>query len=274
MAFRIGRKGAIGASLKRILVDDLEAAIAELANEKEPLASRVHSVRRRLKRDRSLARLFEPSARETARELRRTLRDAGRALAGLREGAALTATARELSSELPTGTDDVVLAAASPTGAITSNGGSSIAAAAVLAAAAERLAEQLPAENGRRLLKSALDRARRKVRKGYDRAVTSRTAEDLHEWRKQIKEYGHLMAVAARRLKGDAKVLPLAKEAEELLGDDHDLSILRERVVRMSETGPKRFAGSVAIGRRRLKLQQKAFALGRKVIKARRPRLR
>lgn len=274
MAFRIGRRGAVGASLKRVLVGDLDAAIAELANENEPLAGRVHRVRRRLKRDRSLARLFEPLAKETARELRKTLRDAGRALAGLRERAALAATARELTSELPAGADDVVLAAASPADAAAPDKASAVATAAALVAAAGRLAEELPAEKGRRLLKSALDRARRKVRKGYGKAVASRTAEDLHEWRKQLKEYGHLMAVAARRLKGEPRVLGLASEAEELLGDDHDLAILRERVVRMSASGPRRFAGSVAIGRRRLNLQKKAFTLGRRVIKARPPRLR
>ncbi len=274
MAFRIGRRGAIGASLKRILIDDLDAAIADLANENEPLAGRVHRVRRRLKRDRSLARIFEPSAKEIARELRRTLRDAGRALARLREGAALAATARDLTTGLPAGTDDVMLAAATPTRAHTPGMPSAVAAATVLVAAAVRLAEQLPVEGGRRLLKSALGRARGKVRKGHDQALARRTTDDLHEWRKQLKEYGHLMAVAARRLKGDAKLLRLAKDAEALLGDDHDLAILRERVVRMSASGPRRFAGSVAIGRRRLKLQQQAFALGRRVVDARPPRLR
>jgi hypothetical protein len=140
--------------------------------------------------------------------------------------------------------------------------------------AATRLAEQLPTGKGRRLLEAALARARRKVGKGYRRAVASRTAADLHEWRKRLKEYGHLLAVAGKRLKGERGPLRLAKETEELLGDDHDLAILRERVVRMSASGPKRFAGSVAIGKRRLRLQGKAFVVGRRLIRSAAPKLR
>jgi CHAD domain-containing protein len=93
------------------------------------------------------------------------------------------------------------------------------------------------------------------------------TDEHLHEWRKRVKDLWYELRLIAEiggpSLRGQAKD---AHALADLLGDDHDLAVLRERLL-----GP---AGGVAadvdavlglLDHRREQLQAQAMALGERV---------
>jgi CHAD domain-containing protein len=96
-------------------------------------------------------------------------------------------------------------------------------------------------------------RARRALRN----ARKERATEDLHEWRKQTKYLWHQLQLLAPMAPGP--VGELADEFHHLadyLGDEHDLAVLRTRVIGQPTD---------LIDRRREELQDKAFALGERL---------
>ena len=97
------------------------------------------------------------------------------------------------------------------------------------------------------------------------------TVEYLHEWRKQAKYLRYQLDLL--RPLAPKPLTPLAKRIDhlgDLLGDDHDLAVLRREVA----GDPARFGGPQAlepllarIDRRRQRLEHDAIVLGRKVFR-------
>lgn len=271
MDFALHRKEKVGKGLVRLLDRDLAASERALTGGGVGLDARVHKVRRRLKRDRSLLRVFEQVVPAEARAIRHQLRDAGRALAKLRERQALTAAASSLRRDLdPTGRA-ALRAALAPVREVAD--GQPLAEASALIAAAHRAIGRLPSKGGRKLLDRALRRAHRRVGDGYRKAVRTRSTADLHEWRKELKDLVHLIRLGGSRVAHGARTEARAGMAERTLGDDHDLALLAERVVQFARSHSGRLSGTAKIRVRRARLQNQAFRLGRKMEKKRPPRL-
>jgi CHAD domain-containing protein len=102
-------------------------------------------------------------------------------------------------------------------------------------------------------------------------AIEASTVEHLHEWRKQTKYLRHQLEVL--RALRPTVLGPLANRLGrlgELLGDDHDLAMLRREVA----GDPERFGGQEAIepllsriDQRRQRLERHAMRLGEVVFK-------
>jgi CHAD domain-containing protein len=97
------------------------------------------------------------------------------------------------------------------------------------------------------------------------------SAENLHEWRKRVKDLWHatqiVRAAQPKRLK---RVSRRAHKLADLLGDGHDLSMLRDYV----ETHPQCFENETSkralvavIDRRSNRLRDKALKRGRRLYK-------
>ncbi len=273
LAFRLVKKHGVGASMRAALAEDLDEAHAMLAAEDLPLERRVHQVRRKLKRDRSLVRTFEPVVPELASQIRVDLRDAGRHLAALREAHALAAAAADLARDLDAA-GGAVLTQAVAQPKPDQREAEAIAQALERIAAARALVGYLPIVRGRKLFNQALADAHRRSRGLQRKAARSGKTADLHEWRKALKDIVHLTSFGNGQVRDARKLRKRAHEAEELLGKDHDLAILRGRLVKGGKTAAARFVSNVEIGGRRAKLQKQAFALGRRIGNAKAPRLR
>jgi CHAD domain-containing protein len=122
-------------------------------------------------------------------------------------------------------------------------------------------------------LRPGLERIYRRGRRSMRAAAEEPTTERLHEWRKRSKDLWHAVQIlrpaAPKRMKSLAK---RAHRLSDLLGDDHDLAVLREQVERADgsfEREASRTALLAVIDRRRLSLQRDAFKLGAKIYKAR-----
>jgi CHAD domain-containing protein len=125
------------------------------------------------------------------------------------------------------------------------------------------------------VLSHGLKRIYRRGRQRMRAAKAEPTAEALHEWRKRVKELWYasqiVAAAAPERMDEFSK---RAHRLSELLGEDHDLAVLRAYVKSHSgcfaDESPRRALEAV-IDRRRECLQREAFELGPKVYR-RRPR--
>jgi CHAD domain-containing protein len=111
-----------------------------------------------------------------------------------------------------------------------------------------------------------LEEVYRRAGAAMEDAVAHPTVEMLHEWRKQAKYLRYHLEML--RPLWPERLEELADEADrmgKLLGDDHDLAVLR----RMLTDDPVRFGGDgdvemllALIDRRRVELEQEAFSLG------------
>ena len=115
---------------------------------------------------------------------------------------------------------------------------------------------------GRKLAAKELRRTYARGRTAFERAERKPTDERLHEWRKRAKDLRHQQQLLRPAwpdvLSAQAKG---AKRLGDLLGDDHDLALLDERL-----RDDVRFADvRELLLQRRAELQAEAFALGRRI---------
>ena len=240
MSYRIDDWTAIDAEVRRIAREQVDRALAALADDSLDEASRVHAARRRCKKVRSLLRLVRPRLKEKRyRRLDRHFRDAARRVSDTRDAAVHVETY------------DRVCAHAA--GRIDRRGTASIRAAltrrrnAALAARGhdERLARlAADLERGRALIETIEFRGKggtsgfAPLREGFvavhERARASGeiareagTVEACHEWRKRVKHHRHHLRLLGALWPGP--IAALHEEAARLgerLGHAHDLAAL------------------------------------------------
>lgn len=270
VSHRIDRREDVGAALLRLARGDLVAARKDL-NSGGPQEERIHRVRQRLKRVRTLLTLLEPGLGEHAQAARQTLTSIARMLARARDADVAAASARGLAASTPQaeelGLDRVVEALdreaahahreKTPIGEVGRRLG--LLAVEVSAFDAETF-------DGSRLLENALKRAYRQGRESMRRARSSLATPDLHRWRKKVKDLWHLLRLARKRLGSQGpKAAPLLERLGDLLGLDHDHALLAEKLA-LSPTGDVALMSQLSLiaGRRR-ELEAEAFELGERI---------
>ena len=196
----------------------------------------VHTARKLLKRLRALATLVG-----APKEDRRALRDAGRLLAGARDAEVLAALLEVLASSIDASNDDLDAARRDLAADVERTRGSLDTAGAegLLVEVAQRLPWPTDPTGFRAGYRAA--------RKGMpDQPV----AEAMHEWRKAVKRHWH----HCEELGLDERAERL-HELSDLLGDDHDLHVLGERL-------PHLLGLPTVIAARQSALREQALALG------------
>ena len=270
MPHRIEKDEEIGAALLRLAGDDLAAARRDL-NGAGAREQRVHRVRQRLKRVRTLLRVIEPGLGERAAAARESLNAVARMLAGARDADVAAASARGLAAATPRaaelGLDRVVEALdreaalahheKTPIGEVGRRLGRLIADVAALGTE--------PFDGGK-LLEDALERVYRQGRKSMERAHSSLATPDLHRWRKKVKDLWHLLRLARKRLSQKGrKAAPMLERLGDLLGLDHDHAMLAEKLA-LSPTGDPALMSQLSlIADKRRELEAEAFELGERI---------
>lgn len=255
-------------------------AHAELSESpKRKLAGAVHDTRKSFKRLRATVRLARGAVGEEiyARE-NAAFRDSARRLSGVRDASVLIETLDELEKasgqDAPRGSTAMLRERLEDERkqALEALRGDDPVVAAVLAdieQARARTAQWTFECQGFEALAPGLRRIYRRGRKAMRRAQADPTEENLHEWRKRVKDLWHAEQItrpaAPKRMKKLAKG---THTLADLLGDDHDLAELR----RYAQRHPDSFddhdalAGHLAvIDRRRHELQRRALASGQKL---------
>jgi CHAD domain-containing protein len=265
-------------SVRRIARAQIAKALDALDGESLTDES-VHAARKDLKKARASLRLLRSALGEAvyARE-NMALRDCNRPLSRMRDGKVLIDTLDLLVERFET-TAQVV-----PTDALRR-----VLRRELTAIRRSTLTGTTALKTHREMLRKALARAARwpvgnrgwsvvgagfqriycSGRKALANAEADRTPTNLHEWRKQVKYLWHQLQTLQPLWPGPiGEFADQAHKLSDYLGDDHDLSVLREKVLESKDAFPNVGARGTLlslIDRLRTELRDKAIVLGRRL---------
>jgi CHAD domain-containing protein len=281
MAYRLSFADDVAGSVRRCAREQLAGAAERLERADEDPVKAVHEARKHLKKTRALLRLVRPAlGRRAYRRENDALRDVGLALSGTRDADVRVATAQQLAEHaagrLPADVLHALREALAAEAAEGRAGGDADAARFAPVIEALRAAElrveawPLPGADWDAVL-AGVTRAYARGREAFATARATPEPELLHAWRKRAKDLWY-----HERLLAPAWPGVLAAQAEEahalseLLGDDHDLAVLAERLA--DEAPPlapvvdaQRAELRALIAHRSDELRADAIRLGRRV---------
>lgn len=257
-----------------LLQTSIDEALACLGMQ-HPVDTRVHTARKALKKARAALRLLRPGlppavyARENI-----ALRDAARYLSPLRDAKSLAAAVDLLGAPRDrAGLKAATLASLRQTleqqlGVAWrrfTRGVAQRRCTDFVQSCRERMRVQEPQQADAAVLLGGLRSIYRKARSALAQATAKRTPAALHEWRKQTK-YLHTAAATLQKA-GAGNLRKLVERTDDIaawLGDDHDLAVLREEIVRIGMQDEAVFA---RIEKQRMKLQGRALACGAQTLR-------
>jgi len=241
-------------------------------------AEHVHTARKELKKARATLRLLRSAIgdRQYKRE-NAALRDAARPLSKVRDSTVLMDTldllverfgapARELPAD---GLRKALRRERTETRRSVLQSTVLRAQREALRGVHERAARWPVGDHGWSVVGAGFARAYSKGRKAFTTAEKDRSPANLHEWRKQVKYLWHQLQALQPLWPGP--IGELADQAHLLadyLGDDHDLSVLRVKLMERKDAVPTPSARGMLfalIDRLRTELRDKAMVLGKRL---------
>jgi len=220
-------------SVERVRRDQLESAAEALDAGEDPVEA-IHDARKRIKKTRALLRLARPGLKRKAYKRRnRALRDAGRGMSGSRDADVLAETVDLLAERYAERYPKTFFAGVRQPLAMHAQALRREADAGEHVAALRELADdEWPLRDlDSDALAESLERTYARGRDAFARADRKPTTTNLHEWRKRVKDLWYQQKLLEDTWPGVMKAQ--AKEAKtlsKLLGEDHDLAVLSERV--------------------------------------------
>jgi CHAD domain-containing protein len=239
MAFQLEQDESVARGVQRVLVREIDKALERLGAD-DPSPAAVHDARKRFKKVRALLKLSRKGLgtrfyqRENAR-----FRDAGKPLTNVRDGQALVEAldalgkcfADELGSPetLAPVRKALVQRAEALQQRVLGDRETLAAVAADIQLARRRLKGRKFRKGGWVVFRSGLMRTYGRGQEALEAVLAERSVEHLHEWRKRVKDLWHQLQF----LQGACPVV-LGESADryhelaDLLGDDHDLTVLTQ----------------------------------------------
>jgi CHAD domain-containing protein len=285
--FRLRRGEDTGDGARRVARGQLDLAGERLeagTAMRGDLDGAVHETRKAFKRLRALVRLSRDALGGEAYRRENTIfRDAGRRLSGARDAAVLVQTLDGLTARYRAELGDHAFAglraalaseAEAASSALSDDRTAVDEVQGTLEAARRRVGGwPLPDDGGLAMLAPGFERIYRRGRRALQVARKEPDTETLHELRKRAKDLWH--AAQVLRPAAPKAMKELARRAHALsdvVGDDHDLAVLRAAArERHTTLAPGELALlERLIARRRARLQRRALAQARRVY-ARKP---
>jgi CHAD domain-containing protein len=262
--------------LKRVAAGRAEKALERLRGD-EDRAGAIHGARKDLKKLRTVLRLVRDELpKYVYKEENRRFRDAARALSASRDAEVKLETLDDLAEEaaaLPAETVEAWRSILARDREATANLASDEREATELIEAGLGGIRQWPLEGDSwKLIGGAIRRTYRRGRRAMAAAESAASEESFHRWRKRAKDLWYELTLLGAAWPGPVEAA--AEEAHrltELLGDHHDLAVLRAdlRERRLGEEETR--ALEAAIEARQERFAREALELGRRLY-AERPR--
>jgi len=276
MSFKLPLDAPQGKSLRRVGVKQLAQALRQLTphDGKQP---DVHQARKCFKRFRSLLLLAKPGMERGAFERYNTgMRDIARCFASARDRQAMLETIAKIEADA---TEAAVLNMAN---ALKTALGQNPESAPATNEKAQRQALGRLAALRRAFRSDCIDIQKFDGLRGGLIAVYERgraqmealrgthdiTDEAFHEWRKSVqRHWRHLQLLSASWPEMMREQIKLARSLSQILGDDHDLSVLRNFALRHRSLGTKAEVAAFAsfCSQRQLMLRSAADVHGRRL---------
>jgi CHAD domain-containing protein len=273
-AYRLKRSEKPTAGVRRVAGGRTVDALEQLRNgSSEDFADAVHEARKDMKKVRAVLRLVRDDVGEDVyRCENRHFRDAGRVLAGPRDAEVKLATLDSLRGRYRDRLSDVSLRRF--VSALRSERESAAREVGVDRAAAEidagrEAIEDWPlGRDGWSLLAPGLERTYRRGRARFADVHKMPSDGAVHEWRKRVKDLQYQLRLVRNSWPDVIDVLAdQASELSDLLGDHHDLAVLRDDALGRRELLADGALDILlgAIHERQRDLADEALALGRRI---------
>jgi CHAD domain-containing protein len=240
MAYRLERGESVISGLKRVVREEIESAEDYLSGGRKTTRDKaIHDARKSLKKVRAILRLVHAEMGEEYERENACLRDIAARLSGFRDAFAIIGTFDDLRKKFK---DEAGISGLRSVRAglakrrRESGSGKDIgivlkAAAADLKGAANRVKDWPLKTDGYEAIAPGLEEFYRRGRKALLRAQKDATAENLHRLRKRVKDHWYhtrlLEGLWTEVMAGYEKSL---KNLEDWLGNDHNLSVLCDRI--------------------------------------------
>ena len=253
MTYRIDPHVPVGREVSRITNNAISEALARLVvlSDGGDFESEIHEVRKRCKELRALARLVRPDLTKSYGRFNVHVRDTARELSELRDAHVVLSTIdqvdydadRETARQLERIREHREDVASEALESLT-NGARRLSRASSHLREAGRIASSWNIEDSNKGLALGISSTYARARKGFDRVRNTNDDVDMHQWRKSVKDLWYQTRLLEEM--APSVLIPFAATLDtlsELLGDDHDRSVLIERV----SSDRKRYGGKSAI---------------------------
>jgi CHAD domain-containing protein len=277
MTFTLDPASPIPDAVRRAAENELRQIVMALTGQTELGPDEAaHEARKRTKKLRALVRLVRRELGDKVyREENAALRDAARQLSAVRDAWVLVETLDrlvtppdgEISSEAVAALRAVLVAEHRTLQGGEGEGDAKARAAMEFERILVRVARWPLRDRGWRTLQAGLADVARRGRKAMLAARAKGRPDDFHEWRKEVKYLRHQFGVL-RKIWPDVldAMEHTADEVGELLGTDHDLAVLGQRIAAEGVLDDTTRAALVhRIEERRAELQRRAIDLGRRL---------
>jgi CHAD domain-containing protein len=241
VAYRLKANEPVPEAVRRIVREELKDAADQLsAKDGRNRDEAIHEARKSIKKVRAVLRMMEGELGPVYSTENVKLRDLGRALSRFRDAGAMMETLDNLKERFPAELDSATLD--SIRRGVTerkqqseeSDGIESVLkqTAAALRAGSKRVRTWPLSADGFDAMAQGLEKTYRRGRKALARAQKEPLDPNYHEWRKRAKDLWYhvrlLEHVWEEFMQAQERSL---KELETWLGDDHNLVVLRERIL-------------------------------------------
>lgn len=264
--------------VQRILGEWIGDAAASLSK-KQVTDADIHDARKQLKKSRAALRLVRDAIAETTYERdNAALRDAARPLSTARDSKVLSSALDDLADQYDFADRKQRLEKFRRVLRKEQRQARQTLTAAQIAKQRKALHDIAQRSKGWRVqgedwqvLGGGLERIYRSGRKKLKAAAASRDSEHLHDWRKQVKYLWHELQILQPLWPGViGEMADQTHQLSDYLGDDHDLAVLRDKIISNADAFDANDCGALLalLDRRRRQLQDKALVLGERVFAA------
>ena len=274
MAYRLLGNETTGEFLKRVASEQVAKAMEDIEGADDDLHEAVHEFRKRCKKIRGLLRLVRPGFPDYAAE-NAWFRDLAGELSALRDATSMQESVASLVEHYADDLDEGAFAGIDDwLGERRETMTEEREARDKVDGIRAELPEALGRIEGWRLdaagpdaLEAGLAKTYRRARRAMAVAADDGTSRDFHEWRKRVKYHRyHLRLLTPVWPKVTKARYRETKHLSDLLGDDHDLAVLRATLEEEGGGAADERAALVALSRRRsAELRAEAWSLGRRL---------
>lgn len=280
MSYQLKPQESVPDGVRRIVLERLEKAIAQLTQDAEENPDEaIHGARKRFKEIRAVVRLVRDElGADVYQQENARFRDVGRQLSSLRDAQVRIETLDDLVKHFEAAIapdafrsiHDILEADYQATRKVVLQQKNQLESVVSTLQTAQRHIQNWPLkQEGWSAMGSSLKRVYQRGYQGLNRAGDRPTPENLHEWRKRVKYLWYHTRILKPIWPGTMSELSdQLKDLADALGDDHDLAVLRQFIADQPElfNGEDQLGVLLAlINRRQFELQTAARHLGQRI---------